>query len=137
MAGSRAPEEWLAALEETYQTLILFLNLPNETAPYVRELLGSNYVKPFWDEYRTDYLEQAGDIDLIRLLSLDAWCISENAFEVSKFTDEQMPDNEGWCQLDHATRFFVRVLTHSWDNDGEWTHGFCPDPDDYDDHFGK
>ncbi len=43
-------------------------------------------------------------------------------------------DKTGWTVLDHATRFVVSVLRHSWDHGGEWGYGCFREDDDTEFH---
>ncbi|KAI2614740.1 uncharacterized protein GGS25DRAFT_472952 [Hypoxylon fragiforme] len=132
MAASKAiPRERLTALQQLYDYLCEWLNFDVDTKHFVREILDSDFVKPFFTEYQNDYLEATTDLEEIDCDELMGWCRSTNAFEVPKYANSTIPNKTNWSVLDHGARFLVRVLRFSWENGGEWTHGrFSPDHDE-------
>ncbi|KAI1340355.1 hypothetical protein F5Y15DRAFT_415243 [Xylariaceae sp. FL0016] len=139
------PPERLATLDKIFSQVAMYLNFDMATQQHhVRQILASDFVKPFWDEYRRDYLEPADEIEDIPCDDLYRHLIASNAFKQARFvagetsgsdassSQQQMPDKRGWHALDHAARFVVRVLRCSWKHGGEWARGkFDPfdDPD--------
>ncbi|KAI1373324.1 hypothetical protein F4677DRAFT_430090 [Hypoxylon crocopeplum] len=129
-ASKRISPERLADLRRMYDCLCEWLNFDDDTKPFVRQILDSDFVKPFFREYRREYLEVATEIADIDYNELFQWCRSTNAFDMPKYWSSKAPSKEGWTALDHGTRFLVCVLRFSWENGGEWTHGkFDPDND--------
>ncbi|KAI1092178.1 hypothetical protein F5B19DRAFT_228333 [Rostrohypoxylon terebratum] len=132
MATNEAiPREKVPALEQVYDTLCFYLGFYDDEKHLVRQMLDGDFVKPFFMEYRHDYLEVAPQIEDIDCGELFALCRSTNAFALPKYASPRTPaDKEDWTSLDHAIHFVVRVLRFSWENEGEWTHGrFNPDND--------
>ncbi|KAI1163827.1 hypothetical protein F5B18DRAFT_302242 [Nemania serpens] len=132
MPRKNIPRERLPALQKSFDQLCVWLNYDASTRHSARGLLDSNYVKPFFREYRRDFLELAhGHHAVVQCTELYRWCISNNAFVQPKYTSPEMESKKDWTPLDHAARFLVRVLRFSWDNDGEWSSGkFDPDNDE-------
>ncbi|KAJ8120847.1 hypothetical protein ONZ43_g2551 [Nemania bipapillata] len=132
MARKTIPRERLTALQKSYDQLCIWLNYDTSTRHSARRLLDSNYVKPFFREYRRDFLEVPHDHAAVQCGELYRWCISSNAFLQPKYASPEMQSSKkDWTPLDHATRFLVRVLLFSWANDGEWTCGkFDPNNDE-------
>ncbi|KAI1488533.1 hypothetical protein F5X96DRAFT_645073 [Biscogniauxia mediterranea] len=131
MGKKKIPPERLMELQEKYEDLCMVLNFNDETKHHVRHLLNSEFVKPFFREYRRDYLEATEVIDDVNTQDLVVWCISKGAFKKSEYASPKMPDKRNWSVLDHAARFLVRVLSFSWEHGGEWSHGaFDPKHDD-------
>lgn len=91
------PRERLPALQKSYEDLCLWLNFNDSTKYAVRLLLESEYVKPFFREYRRDYLEanyasssssssgSGSGSGLVMCSELYNWCISVNAFSQAKY----------------------------------------------------
>ncbi|KAH8165097.1 hypothetical protein CIB48_g3165 [Xylaria polymorpha] len=133
MPRKTIPRDRLPALQKSYDQLCAWLNYDASTRHFVRHLLDSSYVKPFFREYRRDFLEVFhGDAAAgVPCAELYNWCASTNAFAQPKYADSKIPSNKrDWTALDHAARFLVRVLRFSWENDGEWSSGkFDPDND--------
>ncbi|KAI2605645.1 hypothetical protein GGR54DRAFT_444100 [Hypoxylon sp. NC1633] len=124
------PRERLADLQKIYDYLCEWLNFDKETKHLVQPFLDSDFITPFFKEYRRDYLEVTAEIEDVDCNGLSRWCVSNNAFALPKYANSATPNKDGWTPFDHAARFLVRVLRFSWDNDGEWTHGqFDPDHD--------
>ncbi|KAI1148580.1 hypothetical protein F4825DRAFT_91377 [Nemania diffusa] len=136
MARKTIPRERLPALQKSYDQLCLWLNYDASTKHSARRLLDSSYVKPFFREYRRDFLEAAaahGPRPAVQCAELYRWCLSTNAFAQPKYAAgaEVQASKRDWTSLDHAARFLVRVLRHSWENDGEWSCGtFDPENDE-------
>ncbi|KAI1383728.1 uncharacterized protein F4822DRAFT_417390 [Hypoxylon trugodes] len=130
MAGKKSiPQERLPALQQIYDTLCFYLGFYDDEKHMVRQILDSEFVKPYFKEYRRDYLEITTQLEDIDCDELFGWCRSVNAFASPRYTSSS-PNKEGWTALDHAAHFLVHVLHFSWQNDGEWTHGkFDPDND--------
>ncbi|KAI0551199.1 hypothetical protein F4679DRAFT_144649 [Xylaria curta] len=133
MPRKTIPRDRLPALQKSYDQLCVWLNYDTSTRHFVRHLLDSGYVKPFFREYRRDFLEVYQGDESVQYAEVYRWCDSMDAFVKPKYADSKIPSNKrGWTPLDHATRFIVRVLRFSWENDGEWSRGkFDPgnDPD--------
>ncbi|KAI2464263.1 hypothetical protein F4781DRAFT_413537 [Annulohypoxylon bovei var. microspora] len=131
MATSKAiPRERIPALQQVYDTLCFYLGFYDDEKHLVRKILDGEFIKPFFKEYRHDYLEVAPQVEDIDCDELFGLCGSTNAFALPKYASPTISNKEGWTALDHAVRFVVRVLRFSWENDGEWTHGrFDPDND--------
>ncbi|KAI8957182.1 hypothetical protein F5Y11DRAFT_103032 [Daldinia sp. FL1419] len=124
------PRERVLALHQAYETLVLYLGFHNDEKHFVRQILDGDFIGPFFAEYRRDYLEAQAELEDIDCDELFRWCASGNAFTQHKYVSSKAPNKGGWTSLEHATRFLVRVLRHSWENHGEWTHGrFDPDND--------
>ncbi|KAI1765438.1 hypothetical protein GGR53DRAFT_490440 [Hypoxylon sp. FL1150] len=124
MANSKSiPRERQVVLQQLYDDLTVWLNFDDETKHFVQGFLDSKFVKPFFQEYRRDYLEAAAEIEDVGCGALQQWCQSTNAFDLPVYYRSAAPDKRGWTTLDHAGRFLVRILHYSWDNEGEWDHG--------------
>lgn len=137
------PRERRQALQQGLEQLTEWLNYDSGTKHYVRNLLNSEFVRPFFREYRRDYLEAADPVEDIGCDELFGWVRETAAFRQPKYCAPDLSSvsssssspktsrKEGWTALDHAARFVVRVLRFSWDNGGEWSHGrFDPDSDE-------
>ncbi|OTB03816.1 hypothetical protein M426DRAFT_23341 [Hypoxylon sp. CI-4A] len=138
MAPSKnIPKQRLAALTRLYNDLGERIGFQGDELHYTRNILDSEYVKPFFKEYRRDYLEVTAELEIIDCGELSRWCKLTNAFAQPKYARAKSPKKEGWTALDHATRFLVRVLRNSWENGGTlWTHGkFDPDNDERDEIY--
>ncbi|KAI0429467.1 hypothetical protein F5Y09DRAFT_310326 [Xylaria sp. FL1042] len=131
MPRQSIPLERLPELQESYDQLCERLNYDLNSRHSVRYLLNSSHVKPFFREYRQDFLEVTNDYSVVQCTELYRWCISTNAFLQPKYTDPVIQSNKkDWTPIDHAARFMVRVLCFSWENGGEWSSGeFDPDND--------
>ncbi|KAI1326214.1 hypothetical protein F5Y16DRAFT_400581 [Xylariaceae sp. FL0255] len=130
------PRERVAALQKSYDQLCMWLNYDASSKQHVRHLLDHEYVRPFFREYRRDFLEvvknqghRPGAISFEDLFDL---CTSAKAFTQHKYVaSAKQVNKKDWSARDHAARFVVRVLRHSWENDGDWTCGkFDPDTDE-------
>ncbi|KAI0967138.1 hypothetical protein F4678DRAFT_446662 [Xylaria arbuscula] len=135
MPRKSIPRERLPALQKSYDQLCVWLNYDPSNRPSVRRLLDSSYVKPFFREYRRDFLETTSSYDhpTVQCTELYRWCMATNAFVDPKYaTSSGVSSNKkDWTPLDHAARFLVRVLRFSWENDGEWSSGkFDPEHDE-------
>ncbi|KAI1824083.1 hypothetical protein F4861DRAFT_549015 [Xylaria intraflava] len=132
MARKTIPRERLQALQKSYDQLCEWLNYDSSTKHAARRLLDSRYVKPFFREYRRDYLEAAQVRSPVPCGELYHWCITANAFAQPQYASAEMTSGKkDWTPLDHATRFLVRVLRYSWQNNGEWSSGrFAPNDDE-------
>ncbi|KAI8623426.1 hypothetical protein F5Y19DRAFT_458588 [Xylariaceae sp. FL1651] len=137
MAKTPIPRERLAALQKSYDKLCTWLNYDTESKQLARHLLDSDQVKPFFREYRRDFLETTHDHPDVQFAELFRWCISTNAFVQPKYAGSAIqPNKKDWTALDHAARFVVRVLRCSWENGGEWSSGKF-DPDNDEDNEGE
>ncbi|KAI3319562.1 hypothetical protein HD806DRAFT_548129 [Xylariaceae sp. AK1471] len=124
MAKKTIPRERLPALQKSYDQLCVWLNYDTNTKHFARHLLDSGNVRPFFREYRRDFLEVARGRQAVQCAELYSWCISTNAFVQPKYASSEIQLNKkDWTALDHAARFLVRVLRFSWENGGEWTSG--------------
>ncbi|KAI3330301.1 hypothetical protein F4824DRAFT_478745 [Ustulina deusta] len=132
MPRKSIPRERLPALQKSYDQLCVWLNYDPNNRHSVRRLLDSSHVKPFFREYRRDFLEVAHDHSTVQCAELYHWCISTNAFVQPKYANSEVQSSKkDWTSLDHAARFLVRVLRFSWEHDGEWSSGkFDPDNDE-------
>ncbi|KAI5917588.1 hypothetical protein F4810DRAFT_716319 [Camillea tinctor] len=131
MGKKKIPTERFQELQQQYEQLCMVLNFTDETKHHVHHILNSEFVKPFFREYRRDYLEKAEVIDNADCEELVMWCSSKGAFMKGEYASQKMPDKKNWSVLDHAARFLVRVLSFSWTHGGEWSHGtFDPDHSD-------
>ncbi|KAI2641334.1 hypothetical protein GGS21DRAFT_369395 [Xylaria nigripes] len=132
MARKTIPRERLQALQKSYDQLCVWLNYDNSTKHGTRRLLDSSYVKPFFREYRRDYLEVSHSRPPVQCADLYHWCVTVNAFAQPQYANADVVSNKrDWTPLDHATRFLVRVLRFSWQNNGEWSSGnFDPEHDE-------
>ncbi|KAI1432883.1 hypothetical protein GGR50DRAFT_696601 [Xylaria sp. CBS 124048] len=154
MARKNIPRERLQVLQKSYDQLCEWLNYDTSTKHGARRLLDSSYIKPFFREYRRDYLEASSSSSssssstssssssknrsattaqyAVQCADLYHWCISTNAFAQPQYANDEISSSKkDWTPLDHATRFLVRVLRFSWQNNGEWSSGkFDPDDDD-------
>ncbi|RYP08176.1 hypothetical protein DL765_008876 [Monosporascus sp. GIB2] len=137
MTSRSIPRDRRSALQQGFEQLCVWLNYDESTKHHVRHLLNSEYIRPFFREYRRDYLEAEDVVEDIGCDELFRWLRETNAFRQPKYYGGSRSSgkgagamNKGWTALDHAARFVVRVLCFSWDNDGEWSHGrFDPDTD--------
>lgn len=124
------------ALSKGFDLLCQYLNFDDgsslaQSGLLVQQVLRSHLVRPFFDEYRRDYLLKADEIDDIGLNELMAWCKKKEAFKSKQFTSRTTPHKNSWKPLDQAARFLVQVLQYNWKHDGLFTHGeFNPDSDD-------
>ncbi|TGJ82487.1 hypothetical protein E0Z10_g6265 [Xylaria hypoxylon] len=132
MPRKSIPRDRLPALQKSYDQLCVWLNYDPNARHSARHLLDSSYVKPFFREYRRDFLEVRHGYPAVQCAELYRWCISTNAFMQPKYVSSEAQSNKkDWTLLDHATCFLVRVLRFSWENDGEWSSGkFDPDNDE-------
>lgn len=153
------------AIQRSFELLCQYLNLGDDgieagEAAQVQNVLCSDYVQPFFDEYMGDYLMLSDEIEDIELHELVAWCQKNDAFQSKRYSysssssQQQQSssrskgggggggggagavDKSAWGPLDHAARFVVQVLQFSWLHDGAWTHGsWDPDSDEGDLEF--
>ncbi|CAJ2512469.1 Uu.00g054840.m01.CDS01 [Anthostomella pinea] len=123
MAKKRIPRERMPALQKSYDQLSMWLNFDHDTKHGARQMLDGVYVKPFFDEYRRDYLEAADGIEDIDCHALFQLCLQKHAFAKRNEYSAARPDKKRWTALDHAARFLVCLLQFSWKHGGEWSHG--------------
>ncbi|KAI0015743.1 hypothetical protein F4780DRAFT_762560 [Xylariomycetidae sp. FL0641] len=139
MAKPSIPSERRAQVQQMYNELTEWLNYDDHSKHFVRQLLDSDLVKPFFHEYEQHYLEQSEEIAEVDCNELFRHCITTSAFKNTKYIGTHSAakkKKEGWSALDHATRFAVQVLSFSWANGGEWTCGeFNPGDDETDNEF--
>ncbi|GAP90381.1 hypothetical protein SAMD00023353_4900510 [Rosellinia necatrix] len=134
MMTKTIPRERLPALQKSYDQLCEWLNYDANTRHSARRLLDGRYIKPFFREYRRDFLEASHGHghQTVQCADLYRWCMSKDAFVRPEYagSDAQL-NKEDWAPLDHAARFLVRVLRFSWENNGEWDSGkFDPNNDE-------
>lgn len=111
------------AVQRSFDLLCEYLNFGEETG-FVKHILSSRFVKPFFDEYRRDYLENTGEIDEIEFYSLQSFCGQNDAFKLSSKYSSPSVDKIMWSPLDHAARFIVQTLQYSWcESNGPWDCG--------------
>ena len=128
--GRSIKRERRRALQRGYEQLCEWLNYDDETKHYVQHLLNGEYVAPYFQEYREDYLD-AADVPVVEEIGCDGlfgWICDRDAFNQPKYcaslsSKKWNGSKKGWTALDHATRFVVQVLNFSWKNGGEWDHG--------------
>ncbi|KAI1109594.1 hypothetical protein F5Y14DRAFT_455858 [Nemania sp. NC0429] len=132
MPTKNIPRERLAALKKSFDQLCVWLNYDASTVHSARRLLDGSYVKPFFQEYRRDFLEPThGQHAAVQCAELYRWCASNDAFAQPKYAGSEIKSKKDWAPLDHAARFLVRVLRFSWEHDGEWSSGkFDPENDE-------
>lgn len=103
MPRKTIPRDRLPALQKSYDQLCAWLNYDASTRHFVRHLLDSSYVKPFFREYRRDFLEVFhGDAAAgVPCAELYNWCASTNAFAQPKYADSKIPSNKrDWTALE-------------------------------------
>jgi hypothetical protein len=135
------------AIQRSFELLCQYLNFGDDDreAGQVQNMLCSDYVQPFFEEYAGDYLMLAEGIEEIELHELVAWCQENNAFQSKRYSycpSESgagvavAVDKSGWGALDHAARFAVQLLQYSWVHNGAWSHGsWDPNSDEGDIEF--
>lgn len=94
------PRERLPALQKSYDELCVWLNFDGSTKQGARQLLDSSFVRPFFREYRRDFLEVAGDHEAPQLAELYGWCVETNAFHQPKYVRLEKPNKKNWTALE-------------------------------------
>jgi hypothetical protein len=91
----------LPALQKSYDQLCVWLNYDSSTKHSVRRLLDSGYVRPFFREFRRDFLEVARDRPAAQCAELYSFCISTNAFVQPKYASSDIqPNKKNWTALE-------------------------------------
>lgn len=153
MTNRSIPRDRRPALQEGLEQLAEWCNYDDETKHFLPQVLGGDYIRPFFREYRRDYLEAllsasrsnptpgatatptsktTTGIEYIDCDELFRLLQEKHGFRQPKYYGSgRNLSKQNWTALDHAARFVVRVLRFSWENDGEWTHGrFNPESDE-------
>ncbi|KAI0164597.1 hypothetical protein GGR57DRAFT_497473 [Xylariaceae sp. FL1272] len=132
---SQIPTERLPALQNAYDQLCTYVDF-GATKYDVRRILDGPQVRPYFKEYRKDFLEPARSRpapvdyeDLYRFLRAGE---RASCFTRPQYTAPMDARDKGnWSEIDHAARFIVRVLKNSWDTDGLWDSlGYDPEDED-------
>lgn len=115
------------AIQQSFDLLCEYLNFGDDyttgAAGLVRHILCSSYIRPFFEEYTRDHLMLAEEIEDIEYGALQSLCEKKHVF-ISKAYASRRPGNKaGWTAVDHAARFMVQTLQHSWRKNGPWGHG--------------
>jgi hypothetical protein len=101
MAKKSIPRERLPALQKSYDQLCLWLNYDTDTKHLARRLLDGGNVRPFFREYRRDFLEATRDHRAVQCAELYSWCIATNAFAQPKYASSEMqPNKKDWTALE-------------------------------------
>lgn len=115
------------SIQRSFDLLCEYLDFGDDhisgAAGLVRQVLCSSHVRPFFEEYTRDYLVQAEEVQEIDYNALQSLCQTKEVFTSEAYTGKGSGDKTDWTAVDHAARFMVQTLQHSWHQDGPWDHG--------------
>jgi hypothetical protein len=129
-------------LQRSFNLLCEYLNSGDDsaaggTAGLVKRVLRSALVRPFFDEYKWDYLMKVDETEDIDFHSLQSSCSKKGAFKSARYSRRGPVDKSKWGAFEHAARYMVQTLQYSWGKrEGPWDQGeWDPESDDGDVEF--